>query len=337
MNVVFRADSSTQMGAGHLMRCLTLAGELQKKNHTITFICRELEGNIINLIDFKVIRLMGIGHVQADHLYLGLLGVTQECDAEQVIEVMPENTDLLFVDNYALDEIWHKKLRKYTDKIIVVDDLANKNFDCDVLLNQNLGVSKEDYKNRVPKGCKLLLGCKYALLRPEFALLRQKSLEKRNSTKEIKQILISLGGGDLNNVTFDILKELDSTLKIVVVLGNASPHKMMILNYSKNKNIEVIIDATNMAELMFNADLAIGAGGSTSWERCCLGLPTLMYVIAENQTMVAEHLEGLGAVIIVKNLKKDVSNLVNNIKKWKTMVNRSQKICDGLGTMRIKI
>jgi spore coat polysaccharide biosynthesis predicted glycosyltransferase SpsG len=116
MNIVFRVDSSTQIGVGHLMRCLTLADEFQKKNHKITFICRELQGNLVNLIKYKVIGLLGNNDFQSDDLYLNLLGETQEQDAGQVIRVMPENTDLLIVDNYALDEVWHKKLRQYTDK-----------------------------------------------------------------------------------------------------------------------------------------------------------------------------------------------------------------------------
>ena len=183
MNVVFRVDSSTQMGVGHLMRCLTLAGELKKRNHKITFICRELQGNIIDLIKFKVIGLIGSSGFQVDDLYLDLLGVTQEQDAEQVIRVLPENTDLLIVDNYALDEIWHKKLRQYTDKIIVIDDLADKNFDCDILLNQNLGSQVESYQGKVSNDCELLLGSDYALLRPEFKELRGKALEKRKKLK----------------------------------------------------------------------------------------------------------------------------------------------------------
>jgi UDP-2,4-diacetamido-2,4,6-trideoxy-beta-L-altropyranose hydrolase len=338
MEVVFRVDSSSQMGAGHLMRCLTLADELKKQNHQITFICRELLGNLIDLIKQKkhqVITLAINENFQTEDLYLSWLGSTQEQDGEQSIKVMPKNTDLLIVDNYALDEKWHKQLRNWTKKIMVIDDLANRQFDCDILLNQNLGSKKQDYKNKVLESCQLLLGCDYALLRPEFNELRAKALAKREDTKTIKNILISMGGSDIDNITYDILQDLNDDFNIVVVLGSSSPHNEMIKNYAKNKNIKVIINTDNMAELMLDADLAIGAGGSTSWERCCLGLPTLLYITAENQKEIAQNLAKLGAVQIIKNLKNDIQKIKNEFVLWQIMVEKSKNICDGLGVNKI--
>jgi UDP-2,4-diacetamido-2,4,6-trideoxy-beta-L-altropyranose hydrolase len=338
MEVVFRVDSSSQMGAGHLMRCLTLADELKKQNHQITFICRELLGNLIDLIKQKkhqVITLAINENFQTEDLYLSWLGSTQEQDGEQSIKVMPKNTDLLIVDNYALDEKWHKQLRNWTKKIMVIDDLANRQFDCDILLNQNLGSKKQDYKNKVLESCQLLLGCDYALLRPEFNELRAKALAKREDTKTIKNILISMGGSDIDNITYDILQDLNDDFNIVVVLGSSSPHNEMIKNYAKSKNIRVIINADNMADLMLNADLAIGAGGSTSWERCCLGLPTLLYITAENQKEIAQNLAKLGAVQIIKNLKNDIQKIKNEFVLWQIMVEKSKNICDGLGVNKI--
>ena len=337
MNVVFRVDSSVQMGAGHLMRCLTLADKLKKQSHQISFICRELAGNLISLIQYPVQSLLKDDSFRSDDLYLNWLGATQEEDAKQTINVIPEDVDALIVDSYALDEIWHKQLRLYTKKIVVIDDLANRNFDCDILLNQNIGAQKKDYKRKVSNNCKLLLGCDYALLRPEFSGLRARTLEKRRNTKEIKNILVSVGGSDVDNITYDILQQLDGGFNIVVVLGSSSPHNKMIENYAKDKGIRVVINAENMSELMFEADLAIGAGGSTSWERCCLGLPTLLFVTAENQRIVAEDLERLGAVIIVKNLKDDLQAIVGSFSMWQAMSKNTQTICDGLGVERIGI
>ena len=324
MNVVFRVDSSTLMGVGHLMRCLTLANELQNKNHKITFICRELQGNMISLIKYKVIGLLRNNNFQSDNLYLDLLGETQEQDAEEVISVIPKNTDLLIVDNYALDEIWHKKLRKYTCKIIVIDDLANKKFDCDILLNQNLGSQIKSYQGKVSNDCQMLLGCDYALLRPEFKELRGQALEKRKNTKKIKNILISMGGSDINNMTYDVLQQLDSDFNIVVVLGGASPHNRMIEDYAKDKNIKVIVNADNMAELMLKADLSIGASGSTNWERLCLGLPSLIFTVAENQVKFSRILEGLGLVKLLGhvgerkaiNMIKESILSIDNLSAW---------------------
>ena len=337
MNVVFRVDSSSQMGVGHLMRCLTLADELEKQNHNATFICRKLKGNLIKSIEHRVLILPADKDFQSDDLYLSWLGATQEQDAKQTIQVIHDNADLLIVDSYALDEVWHKQLKPHAKKIMVIDDLADREFDCDVLLNQNLASKQGDYQGKVPSDCELLLGCEYALLRPEFAAFRKRALEKRKKTQEIKNILISMGGSDKKNITYNVLQQLNDGFNIVVVLSSASLHREMIMDYVKGKNIEVIINADNMAELMLDADLAIGAGGSTSWERCCLGLPTLLFVTAENQKVIAENLERLGAVMIVRSLKDDLQMIVSNFDLWRTMSEKSQAICDGFGVKRIKI
>ena len=338
MKVVFRVDASLKMGTGHVMRCLTLANELKQQNHEIVFICRDLTHNLISLIKYPVLALPKNDNFQSDDLYLNWLGATQEQDAEQTIKVISKNTDLLIVDSYALDQIWHKKLRSYTKKIMVIDDLADRKFDCDMLLNQNLDTQIKDYKDKVPNDCELLLSCDYALLRPEFSNLREKALIKRQNTREIKNILISMGGSDITNKTYEILQEISDNLNIVVVLGGSSPHNKMIISYAKDKeNIKVLIDADNMSGLMFDADLAIGAGGSTSWERCCLGLPTLLYVLAENQRKIAENLEQLDAVKIVDNLKVNLQNILNNLHFWQTMSENAQTVCDGIGVKRIKI
>jgi len=332
MNIVFRVDSSDQMGVGHLMRCLTLANELQQQNHKITFICRELMGNLISLIKYPLLVLPKDDSFQFDDLYLNWLGVAQEQDARQTIKVIPKNTDLLIVDSYALDEEWHQKLRYHTNKIMVIDDLADRQFDCDILLNQNLGSQKEDYQDKVPDNIKLLLGCNYALLRPEFAEFRDQALKKRKNTKKIKNILVSVGGSDTENLTHEILQSLDG-FNVVVVLGETSPYNDMIKSYAKERNIEVIVNANNMAELMLDADLAIGAGGSTSWERCCLGLPTLLYITADNQRKIVEELEKLSATIIVKNLKDDLQIMIDNFGLWQSISDKAKNICDGKGVV----
>jgi len=317
------------------MRCVALADELRREGCTVTFLCRALEGNLIESVEHKVIVLEKNDDFQSDDLYLNWLGATQGRDAEQTIKVMPKMTDLLVVDSYALGQYWHQKLRAHTKKILVIDDLADRQFDCDILLNQNLGVEEKVYEGRVPRDCKLLLGCNYALLRPEFSETRTKALEKRRYNTEIENILVSLGGSDIDNVTYDILQQLDSKFNIVVVLGKTSPNIKMIKAYAENKNIEVIVDANNMSELMLNADIAIGAGGSTSWERCCLGLPTLLCVLADNQRDAAERLEALGAVIIINNLKTDLQLIIENSDYQNIMSNNAKSICDGLGCKRV--
>jgi len=339
-----RTDASLPIGSGHVMRCLTLAEALRDAGGTIAFITRNHPGNLNDYIKSKGFNIHSLPDRNESNLPVSLsgyekwLGVKQEQDAKETIQALSGvHPDWLIVDHYALNEDWETHLRKNSSKLMVIDDLSNSHHDCDVLLNQNLGSKKNDYQNKVPENCQLLLGCDYALLRPEFAKLRIKALEKRKSTKEIKTILVSMGGSDNQNITYDILQQLGDKFNIVVVLGGSSPHNEIIKAYAKDENIEVIINGRNMAELMLNADLAIGAGGSTSWERCCLGLPTLLYVTADNQKIIANNLAQLGAVIIIGNLKESLQNILNDFSLWQSMTEKSQAICDGLGVKRIKL
>jgi len=342
MKVIFRVDASLKMGTGHVMRCLTLAQTLKENGANVKFICRRHEGSLIDKIrsnGFDVHALEVSEEIETDNklVHSHWLGATQQQDSDECIDVLSsEGVDWLIVDHYALDEDWHCNLKPYYRKLMVIDDLADRKFDCDLMLNQNLDAQPEDYKNKVTGKCKFLLGCDYTLLRTEFSELRERALEKRKTTKKIKNILISVGGSDVHNKTYDILQKIDDDLNTVVILGSLSPHNKMINNYAKDKNIKVIIDADNMAELMFEADLAIGAGGSTSWERCCLGLPTLLYITAENQRMVAENLEKKSAVVMVKNLKDDLKMIINNLAFWKAISKQSQLVCDGMGVKKVQ-
>ena len=341
MKAIFRVDASLKMGTGHVMRCLTLTQVLKENGADVEFICRKHEGSLIDKIrssGFVVHELEVFEETKVDNklAHSHWLGATQQQDADDCINILKaEKLDWLIVDHYALDEQWQKRLKPCYEKLMVIDDLADKFFDCDVLLNQNLGVQIEDYKNKIRNNCKLLLGCNYALLRPEFSNLREWALEKRKNTIAINNILITMGGNDNENITYDILQQLDGKYNITVVLGGSPVHKDMIIDYAEGKNIKVIVDADNIAELMFEADLAIGAGGSTSWERCCLGLPTLLYIAADNQRLIAENLEKMGSVKIVKNLGKDLQVIVNNSSLWKSMSKNASTICDGLGANKV--
>ena len=342
MKTIIRTDASHIIGTGHVMRCLTLAQTLQNKGAEVQFICRKHKGNLIDKIcstGFHTFELELTDEKEVDNklAYTSCLGATQQKDVDECINILKDKkTDWLIVDHYSLDEYWQKSLKPYYKKLMVIDDLADRQFDCDILLNQNLGSTKEQYKNRVPKSCELLLGCEYALLRPEFSKLRGQALEKRKKTKEIKNILISMGGGE-NKIIYDILKQLDSRFNVVVVLGKNFLFNKKVQSYVDGKNIKIIMETDNMAKLMLDADLAIGAGGSTSWERCCLGLPTIVFMIADNQREVVKNLEQLGAVIVAENLKEDLQLIMRDIDLWKRMSNKAQEICDGLGVHRIKI
>jgi len=341
MQAIFRVDSSLQIGAGHVVRCLALAQVFRNNGLNVRFICRKHSGNLIENINFngfKVYELEAPKKTESsDRLtYSQWLGVTQEQDADDCINILKlERIDLFIVDHYAIDSKWHNKIKPFVEKLIVIDDLANRRLDCDVLINQNLGVNIDDYQGKIPENCNFLLGSEYALLRSEFLNLRAKALEKRKITKKVKNILISVGGSDMENLTYDILKKINKDFNIVVVLGSSSPHNEIVQNYAQDKNIEVIINANNMADLMLHADLAIGSSGSTSWERCCLGLPTLLFVVGADQEKISYNLEVLGAAKVVKDLEVDLNNLSSNITLWKDMSSKAANICDGSGSSKV--
>jgi len=342
MRVVFRVDASLQMGTGHVMRCLTLAKVLKGNGVNVEFICRKHEGNLIDKIrsnGFNTFELELLEDNKVDNklFYSHWLGSTQQQDAKDCLSVLQlGKVHLLIVDHYGIDEDWQQELKAYYDKLMVIDDLADRKHQCDILLDQTFGCQQRDYESLVPASCKLLLGSKYALLRPEFIKWRQYSLERRKHPV-FKQLLINMGGVDVKNITEKIVKELKSCnlpsdLSIIVVMGAAAPHLKGVIAQVNDLpyNTEVEIDVKNLAEIMANSDIAIGASGTTTWERCCLGLPTIQIIAAYNQMAIANHLDKINAIKLseVNNL----SEKLETAKYWMSdfSVNAS-RVCDGTG------
>ena len=213
MRVVIRVDASLKMGTGHVMRCLTLAEVLKENGADVEFICRKHEGNLINKIrsnGFNVFELdLPVANKVDNKLFHSpWLGTTQQQDAKDCIGTLQSaKADWLIVDHYGIDEDWQQDLKAYYDKLMVIDDLADREHQCDILLDQTFGRQQQDYEELVPKSCELLLGSQFALLRPEFAKWRQYSLERRKYPV-FKQLLINMGGNDSENFTGEILKKL---------------------------------------------------------------------------------------------------------------------------------
>ena len=346
MNVVFRVDSSIQMGIGHVMRCLTLAQVLKENGENIEFICRKHKGSLIDKIRSNGFIVHELGLLEETEVDTSLahshwLGATQQQDANDCIDILKAKTlDWLIVDHYALDEQWQKRLKPYCEKLMVIDDLADRKHQCDILLDQTFGRQQGDYSELTPKGCKLLLGSKYALLRPEFAKWRTYSLERR-SKLEFKKLLINMGGVDVDNVTEKILDRLElcrlsNDMNITVVMGGSAPY----LESVKSKSImlpyktEVKVDVGNMAELMAYADISIGASGATTWERCCLGLPTIQLITAYNQEFIASKLNKINAIKLVEI--DDVVENLENFQHWmKSTGKRASKVTNGSGIKHV--
>lgn len=239
--------------------------------------------------------------------YGGWLGTDPATDAGQTLSVLDgETVDWLVVDHYALDSAWERSLRTVCRRLAVIDDLADRHHDCDLLLDQNLGRAEAAYANLVPGGCKVLAGAEHALLRPEFAALRGNSLARRQSGA-LRRILVAMGGVDKDNVTGQVLSALKSCMLapeavITVVPGSSAPWLAQVRAVAATMPwpTAVEVNAPHMARLMVDSDLAIGAAGTTAWERCCLGLPSLMMVLADNQRRGAAALAAANAALLLK-------------------------------------
>lgn len=355
MRVMFRVDASLEMGSGHVMRCLTLANALKERGSVCEFLCREHPGNLIGLIRDQGFPVFNLGAPCAEvsahpgAQYLQWLGATQESDASACNSALGDNPyDWLIVDHYGIDYRWQSLLESHYSRLAVIDDLANRPHRCDVLLDQTYGRPQSDYEALVPGECEILTGSQYALLRPDFSRLRKESLERRKHSS-LKRILISLGGVDSNNVTERVLDGLcESPLpkdsEIVVVMGTTAPWLDAVRKRAARMpwRTSVLENVSDMASQMCAADLAIGAAGSTSWERCCLGLPTLMLILADNQRYAASLLSSAGAAHLLSSeeqlgdqLSQCIEGALSDPGFLNNMTTVASGITDGAGAIKV--
>ena len=352
MKFLIRADVSVQIGTGHVMRCLTLADELRGRGAEVAFVCREFGGNLCSYIEekgYSVHRLPVSGtskqNIESGLKHAGWFGADWKTDAGQVEEIIKSlgtTPDWLVVDHYALDDRWEGYLRSYVKKIMVIDDLADRTYDCDLLLDQNFYENLESrYDRLIPSGCKKLLGPKYALLRPEFREARKK-LRKRDG--HVKRIMIFFGGSDPTNETAKTLEAIRMLnmpdIAVDVVVGSANPNKDKTNKLCASiTNVTYHCQVSNMAKLMADADLFIGGGGSTTWERCCLGLPGLVMAIASNQDAIAVGCDQAGIGIHINKSKDirphqiqiEIEKMLLNQTALLTMGKKSANMVDGKG------
>ena len=306
MRVVFRVDASLQIGSGHVMRCLTLAERLRsRENADILFITRDLEGNLIDLIrekGYSVAVLSRADHSSSETLtgYGAWLTVTQKTDARETVAVLQKTSICpdLIVDSYAIDLSWEVEIRPYVNRIVVIDDLANRVHDCDILLDQNFYLDKEHrYKGLVPSSCHCFLGPQYALLREEFYTL-QKTLRVR--TGALENILVFYGGSDLTDETSKALSAIVQSglqVHVNVIVGHRNPHREKIRHFCETHiGMYYHCQIDNIGTYMCLADVSFGAGGTTTWERCFLGLPTLVTAVADNQIKICEDCDRVGYI-----------------------------------------
>ena len=348
-HIAIRVDASHQIGTGHFMRCLTLADALSQRGAQIRFISRHLPEYLQDMLrdkgyEFRMLESPANEKID-DLAHVHWLGTTQQSDAEEALQLLSDRTwDWSVVDHYALDACWESILRKTVQKILVIDDIADRQHDCDILLDQNFYADMDmRYSGKVPEHCRLLLGPRYALLRDEF---RQLHKQVKPRSGPVKRIIVFFGGVDIDNYTGRAIEALVAlnmnALHVDVVIGAQHPYREQIQAACAEHGFTCYVQTNRMAELMAAADLAIGAGGSATWERCCLGLPTIAFSTADNQFRQINDAAVEGLLYVPDTgedfngrLKNHLCSLSENNNLRKLISNRALGAVDGRGVLRV--
>ena len=329
---VFRCDASPATGIGHAMRCLVLAEALVARGWRVLFACRPPTRDAVARLDA----------VEVFDLPPGI-SPTSEPD---LLGERVGRARLLVVDHYGWDAGLEERCRDWAERILVVDDPADRTHDADWLVNPNLGCGAEAYRGRVPAPCRLLLGPAYAFLHPAFRAARQRSRLR----PEVRRLLVAMGGTDPTDATgvaLSTLAELGYDGTVDVVLGRSAPHLERIRAFvarQPNFRLRVGLEPAGMARLLAGCDLALAAGGSSSWERCCVGLPSIVSPIAANQDMAARGLAERGVALVIGNLAREqgrselraaLRRLLADAKLRAQFRERGRRLVDGTGAERV--
>ena len=353
ISICIRTDASLQIGTGHVMRCLTLADALREQGAECQFVCREHEGHLMDHIRFRGYAAHALPKPDAncsfgsDLTHASWLGVDWQTDVFQMRQALcREVLDWLIVDHYALDHRWESALRPFCKFIMAIDDLADRLHDCDLLLDQNYGSASDRYRSLVPSDCTQFHGPEYALLKPVYAE-RRAQLPARDG--QVRRVLIYFGGcADATNLLRLAVQAFQAQelvhIELDIVVG---------ASYERQSSLEELVaqrgkatihrQLPDLADLMAKVDLAIGAGGATTWERCCMGLPSIVISIAENQRPACEALSAdklidyLGQVDqVTSDLIRDrVLSLPKKPDLLRDLSERGMKLVDGDGVSKV--
>ncbi|MCD5992989.1 UDP-2,4-diacetamido-2,4,6-trideoxy-beta-L-altropyranose hydrolase [Pseudomonas sp. CDFA 602] len=346
MRVVIRADASLTIGTGHVMRCLTLAEALRKQGNEVVFVCRRLPGNLIDFLRQAGFTTLGLpGHYSGEGSEAGtetLLPWKADIQAMSKALMAQHALDWLIVDHYGLDGEWENAARAFAPKIMAIDDLANRSHRVDLLLDQNISASPEAYAPWLHSPCKCLFGPRFALLREAF---QGPPVRARG---DVRRVLVNFGGFDAASQTYQAMKALKMFpgLAVDFVAGSANPAwdamQALVVEYPDWHLHERSAD---FAALMAGADLFIGAGGGTAWERAAFGLPTICVAVAANQQSSAQLLAESGCHLYLgpsqdltlETLQNAIGLLAGNAGLQKSFAYRSRQLVDGFGVQRVCI
>ena len=348
MKVVFRVDASHAIASGHINRCLALAQSLRKRGADCTFVSREVDGNLLaSVVDAGFEQLVLAGPLELSPLELSQSAaqVPAAEDAQGTIEALAgERPAWLVIDHYGIDESWECMLRPHVDRILVIEDLANRHHECDVLLDQNFSLmGLERYSGLVSEDTLLLCGTKFAMLQPEFA--QQRWAPKRGCSTGL-QAFISFGGSDRENLTGLTLEAFQlpafKGITLDVAIGQHNPNRDSLEELiAERPNSRAHYAPKSLAPLMASSDFAIGAGGTTTWERFCLDLPSVVIASAENQIASCESLAaaerinyvGFWTDVTVATHQASIQQVVDALES--TDRASPEPLVDGLGAERV--
>ncbi len=328
--ILFLADAGPQIGGGHVMRCLTLAGALS-----------DLGASCGVMAPPPVAQLMA-RFARPD---IAQVACTP---ADLVAAASDQVADIVIMDHYGLGLAEEQRLLQRR-KLVVFEDLPGRRHACHLLLDQTLGRVASDYAGLVPQTATVLAGPTYALVRPEFRALRKSALARRRQGVSDGPILVAMGLTDLMGITARVVEGLLSQVQvrqnpIIAVVGAAAPSLPRLRALAQDHpRLSIEVEALNMADLMAKADLAIGAGGSSTWERCCMGLPSITVVLADNQADQTHSLAAAGASLALDGRAADfdqalalaLSTGFQAPDVWRDLGQAASRICDGQGASRV--
>lgn len=354
MNVVFRVDAGLHIGTGHVMRCLTLAQLAVQQGARCHFVMSDCPGHLAQAVQAAGhdITLLPPGDIPNENYcsHAEWLPRHWHQDAMLTLAVVQACAcDWIVVDHYGLDAQWEHAVAAGGTKLLAIDDLADRRHVSDVLVDQTYGRDADTYRSWVPATCKILAGSRFAMLRQEFAAGRHDAMARRQTfDQNAPRVLVTMGGVDACNIAGRVLQlladsQLPDTTHITVLVGGNNPWQDDVARFATHARmtVELRVDATNVAQIMADSDIAIGAGGTTSWERCCLGLPSVLIVLADNQRFVAQRLGAAGAAEVIGNIESLDDALGQGVQRllsrsyYFEMSRAAAAIVDGQGAGRV--
>lgn len=322
-----RCEATRNIGVGHVMRCKSLAEACAAKGWQTTFLTNAEAAEIVPALQSGGHRVMS-----GDDKHL----------TDIVAGDGAPSSDVILWDGYRFDASDHSPVRDLGFTTMVIDDLASRPFDCDLLLDQTLGRTADDYRPLVGSQTELLLGPEYALLRPEFAAHRHTPPLPLSHRRPI--IFVNFGGTDFGGLTARATRAfLQEDVTLIAVLGAGAPASSVEdVNALKDQNpdLEVFVDPPDFTALLASSDLAVGAAGTSVWERCALGIPSLLAVLADNQALIAKSMVETGAALFLDTssdiaMRRSLRGALDSPSTLASMAARSAAICDGQGARRV--